>query len=291
MTMKNFLLAVPVAAIALLSGCDDHKAEVERMNRHSDSLMAVTEMRDSVINDFLTSFNEIEQNLDSIASRQDKIEGTMEQGGQMRGTAKERIREDINAINQLLIENRDKVVELTKKLKRSNSQLAKFQATVARLNNQIAEQDTAMTALNERISGLNMEIVQLHTNIDTLTNVTNVQAGTISDQTNKLHTAYYIVGTPKDLEARQIVYKKGGVLGIGKTANVASTLKGKDFTQIDYTQTTTIPVSGDEVKIATQHPFESYTLEKDANGNVTSLKINNPDEFWSISKYLVVMKD
>lgn len=290
--MKKLLKWIPVVAIAALAGCDDHKMEVDRLNRYNDSLVSVTAMRDSVINDFMASFNEIEQNLDSIASTQEKIEGTMEQG-QLRGTAKDRIREDIQAINKMMAENRDKVAELSKKLKRSNSKLAQFEKTVARLNNQIAEQDTQMYALNERINGLNMEIATLNSTIDTLNYVKTTQSDTIARQVERLHTAFYVVGDEDELKNRQIITERGGVLGFGKTPVVASQLKDKEFTKIDYTATLTIPVQSkdEDVKIATEHPATSYTLEKDNEGKVTNLKINNPDEFWSISKYLVVMKD
>lgn len=289
--MKSFLKWLPVLAIAV-AGCDDHKQEVDNLNRYNDSLVSVTAMRDSVINDFMASFNEIEQNLDSIASKQDKIEGTMEQG-QLRGNSRDRIREDIQAINRMMEQNRKQVAELSKKLRRSNSKLVQFEKTVERLNNQIAEQDTQMYALNEKINGLNAEIVTLNTTIDTLNQVKTWQADTIQHQVERLHTAYYVVGDEDELKRREIVSERGGVLGFGKTPVVASSLKDKEFTRIDYTATTTIPVQSkdEDVKIATEHPASSYTLEKDGEGKVTNLKINDPAEFWSISKYLVVMKD
>ena len=289
--MKRFLIYLPVLAIAM-AGCDDNHEEVDRLNRYNDSLVSVTAMRDSVINDFMASFNEIEQNLDSIASKQDKIEGTMEQG-QLQGNARDRIREDIQAINQMMADNRTKVEELTKKLRRSNNKLAQFERTVTRLNNQIAAQDTQMFALNERINGLNTEVATLRGNIDTLNIVNATQADTIRNQVERLHTAYYVVGTPDELKDRQIITERGGVLGIGRTPKVESQLKDKEFVKIDYTETLTIPVQSkdDDVKIATEHPATSYVIEKDAQGKVMNLRINNPDEFWSISKYLVVMKD
>lgn len=287
--MKKLLLGIP-AVLLLASGCDNRKEEVERLNRTSDSLMAITQSRDSVIDDFLATFNEIEQNLDSIAQRQTKIEGTMDRQGETRGNMKDRINEDIAAINQLMQENRGKVEELTKKLKRSNNRIAQFQKSIAMLNDQLSRKETELTDLNTRLEGLNMQVAQLQTSVDTLTTLSNTQAGTISEQTMALHTAYYVVGNAKDLENKKIVDQTGGLLGVGKTTKVKSDFNKQDFTMIDYTQTQVIPVESKDVKIATSHPVESYTLEKDGNGKVTSLKINEPEKFWSISKYLVVIK-
>ena len=39
--------------------------------------------------------------------------------------------------------------------------------------------------------------------------------------------------------------------------------------------------------LLTTHPAGSYALVKDEKGQLT-LVINNPDEFWSVSKYLVI---
>ena len=38
----------------------------------------------------------------------------------------------------------------------------------------------------------------------------------------------------------------------------------------------------------TSHPAGSYTLQPDANKQYV-LRINNPEAFWSTSKYLVVL--
>ena len=40
-------------------------------------------------------------------------------------------------------------------------------------------------------------------------------------------------------------------------------------------------------ELLTTHPAKSYELVKDDKGQLT-LKITNPKEFWSVSKYLVI---
>ena len=59
--MKKLIFA---AAIALtITACDNRQAEVDQANRQKDSLASIINERDSSLNDFLTSFNEIEKNL------------------------------------------------------------------------------------------------------------------------------------------------------------------------------------------------------------------------------------
>jgi hypothetical protein len=58
------------------------------------------------------------------------------------------------------------------------------------------------------------------------------------------------------------------------------------FVRIDARNTKSIPLYSSHAKILTNHPKSSYTLEKE-NGNFVLLIVDT-DEFWSVSKYLVV---
>ena len=60
------------------------------------------------------------------------------------------------------------------------------------------------------------------------------------------------------------------------------------FTQIDIRTDKEIKLFSKSAKLLTTHPEGSYTLAKDAKGQYI-LKITNPNEFWSVSRYLVVL--
>ena len=69
-------------------------------------------------------------------------------------------------------------------------------------------------------------------------------------------------------------------------------LQNKDFnkdyfTRIDLRVTKTIKLYSKSAKLMTNHPEGSYSLEKDAQGQYV-LRITNPQNFWSVSKYLVI---
>ena len=49
----------------------------------------------------------------------------------------------------------------------------------------------------------------------------------------------------------------------------------------------TIPLYSKKVNLLSNHPANSYSLDKDANGFYT-LRITNTNAFWSSSRYLVV---
>ncbi len=286
--MKKLIFA---AAIALtITACDNRQAEVDQANRQKDSLASIINERDSSLNDFLSSFNEIEKNLDSIARKQNAINVNVDKQGELNKTAKERINDNIAAINQLMNDNRAQIAELNRKLKNSGNKIAHFETMIQTLNEQIAQKDRELADLNDKLNSLNTQVAQLQTSVDTLTRTTMAQSKTIDEQTTSLHTAYFVVGKSKDLQTMKVIDKTGGLLGIGKTSKLSSNFDNNKFTRIDYVQTSTIPIDSKGAKVITTHPSDSYTLNKEKD-KVVSLSITNAEKFWSASKYLVVVKD
>ena len=168
-----------------------------------------------------------------------------------------------------------------------------MEKAIATLNDQLTSKDVELTALNERLNNLNAEVAQLQTSVITLSEENMVKAQTINEETKALHTAYYVVGKTKELEEAKLIDKRGGLLGMGKTAKLSADLDNSKFTRIDYTETTSVNVNGENAHVVTSHPTNSYTWDKDANdkNKVNNLVITNPEMFWSSSKYLVIIKD
>lgn len=286
--MKKLIFA---SAIALtIIACNNRQAEVDQANRTKDSLASIINERDSSLNDFLTSFNQIENNLDSIARKQNAINVNVDNQGELKKTTKDRINDNILAINQLMNENREKIAQLTKQIRNSGAKNAHLEKMIQTLNEQIVQKDRELADLNDKLNGLNSQVAQLHTSIDTLTQTTQNQSKTIAEQTTSLHTAYYVVGKSKDLQNMKVIDKMGGLLGIGKTPKLSPNVDNNKFTRIDYTQLNTIPVNSKDAKLITSHPSDSYTLNKEKD-KVVSIQITNAEKFWSASKYLVVVKN
>ena len=60
------------------------------------------------------------------------------------------------------------------------------------------------------------------------------------------------------------------------------------FTKIDIRVDKEIKLYSSSAKILTSHPASAYTLQRDANKQYV-LRITDPQQFWSTSKYLVVL--
>ena len=286
--MKKLIFAI--ATMLVIAGCDNRQAEIDSAKRTSDSLSSVISERDNSINEFLSAFNEIESNLDSVAHKQDAISVNVEKQGEMKSTSRERINQNIAAINDLMDQNRKKIAELNRKVKASGGKVKEFEKMIKLLNDQIAQKDLELVALNEKLANLNTQVAQLQTSVDTLTNTSMAQRKTIDDQTTALHTAYYVVAKQKDLQEAKVINRTGGFIGIGKSPKLAPNVDNSKFNKIDYVVTNNIPIDSKTAKIVTSHPADSYTLNTE-NKKVVSLQITNPEKFWSASKYLVVVKN
>ncbi len=275
----------------LLSGCK--QAGPGKVDIKNDSLMAVVAERDSSLIHYIDTFNEIESNLDSVAVRQQIISmNTDKSHGELKGSKKEHINAEIAAINDLMDRNRKEMEGLTKKLQNSKYNNAALQKTIKTLNIQISQKDYELCELNLKLDELNTKVTKLNTTIDSLGEQNHLKAIVIDYQTKDLHTAFYIVGEKKDLLEEKIIDRKGGVLGLGRTSELSQNFDDSKFTKIEFTETSTIPINGEDIKVITNHPSDSYKLDKDEKekGRVKNLVITNPVKFWSSSKYLVVVK-
>ena len=103
-----------------------------------------------------------------------------------------------------------------------------------------------------------------------------------------LNKAYYALGTSKELREKGVVKKEGGFLGLGKTKSLNDNIDESDFSEIDIRETKTILVNSEKVNLITEHPSGSYEFVKDTVNNTEVLAINNPDEFYKFSRYIVL---
>ena len=292
--MKRSIFFALVATV-LAVGCNQDK--LNQLEQANLQLNETTARQDSLLNDFLHSFNEIEDNLALIKEKEQLIEMSSEDP-ELSLNQKDRILEDIQSINSLMGQNKELIADLNKKLKGSNSKVREFRRMVARLNKQIAEKDTNIVVLKETLANREFEITELNTQVADLTTVTEtqsarlaVQDSTIGSQvqaiekkTEQINTAYYIVGTTKELVEKNIL-AKGGLLG---KKGVNANFDESHFQRIDLTETYSIPVENKKAKVMTFHPTDSYVFNDDEKV-IQTLEITDPQKFWKQSRYLVVV--
>jgi predicted nucleic acid-binding Zn-ribbon protein len=281
-------LCVLFLTVILASGCENFKTQYEQASREKDSLLTLAIGKEAAIDSFISSFTEIEANLDNITQKQNMITSQTKNSIEFSRDAKQRINESIQAINELMEKNKSELENLKKKLKGSNARISSLEKMIASLQEQIVQKDAELANLNSQLLSLNKNIDSLHVFIDTITADNTTKSQIISDQTSKLHTAYYVVGTYKELRDKNVLNKEGGFLGLGKEQKLKPDFNNEVFTRVDFTQLATIPVNTKGAKILTNHPSDSYRIDGDKK-MVKSLMITDAEKFWKVSKYLVIV--
>jgi chromosome segregation ATPase len=272
--MKKFILLSLLTGL-LLASCDNKQQEAayNALQMSKDSLQNVLNARDKEANEYSAVINEIDQNLENIKHAQDYI--TLNQG-ETSQSVQDRINENINLINKLLEDNKAKIASLEKKTK----QIAGLQGTISALKKQMEEKEYEIAGLRNLLAEKDMKIQELDQAIASLTEdkkVLSIEKKLVEnvavEQDDVLNTAFYFFGTAKELKAKGIDVKKASV---NKSA----------FTQIDVREVTSIDLKAKSGEVMSTHPSGSYKINV-VNKKAT-LVIINPNDFWSMSKYLIV---
>lgn len=295
----NLLKNTWVLGVVLLIFSSCNQAELKQLKDQNQELMGQKMMQDSLLNQYITSIEQFEENLRLIKEKEELIE-VNSNDPELAQSQRDRINEDLVNIGRLLSENRSIIEELEQKAKNSQYRNSKLQKSIKRLSNQLEEKNTEILALTEQIQNQKLEIenlVQRNETLriaqDTLMEKSLTQASRLRDQEEKiteqidkitlqtelLNTAFYIAGSKKELKEKNILVG-------GKKLNPS--FDEGDFIRIDITEINTIPVAAKKAELLTFHPDNTYEF-KNEEKMISGLEITNPESFWKKSKYLVVV--
>ncbi len=281
--MKKMIVLAIGAVVLVACGQKGPKAEDVRMAQATDSLNRIIQQKDNEITDMVATINDIEEGFRAINQAQDRV--TVAQQGEG-ANAVERIRENIQVIQQTMQHNRELISKMRNQLRQSSVANDELRRTLDNLTRQMEEKDTQIRQLRAeleakdvRIGELDKEVTDLNSNVSSLKEESSQKSQTISAQDKQLNTAWFVYGTKKELKEQRII-EDGNVL--------QSNFNRDYFTKIDIRVDKEIRLYSRSARLLTAHPQASYALERDANKQYV-LRITNPQLFWSTSKYLVVL--
>lgn len=282
--MKNLILLLPLAF--LIFSCDQGPdPEIENLRAENERLRTESIVKDSTLNSFLASYNEIEQNLAIIREREKLIrkEGT----GDVSPDARKRITEDLTVIAELMEKNRQTISNLRSQLRSSDIKIAEFEKAVETLTKTIEEKDAEIVALSNQLAAMDVEIMRLSGEIKSISSDLSLREERIAKQDAELHKGYYVIGTRNELQDNGIITREGGFVGIGRTKTLSKDFNVKYFNEIDIRELKTIPINSRSAEIITSHPTNSYNLIGDRN--IERLEITDHESFWRTSRHLVIV--
>ncbi|MDY5814355.1 MAG: hypothetical protein SPJ97_07535 [Bacteroides sp.] len=269
----------------VLASCNGLKNQ--DLKAENDSLQLELSQRNAELDELMGTFNDIQEGfrkINAAESRVDLQRGTITENSL---SAKQQIAADIEFITKQMEENKTQIEKLQSLLKNSRNNSAQLKKAIDGLTAELAERQRRIEELQVELASKNVRIQELDAAVsdlsaakESLTAENAAKSQTVAEQDKALNTAWFVFGTKKELKDQKIL-QSGDVLQSGDF--------NKDyFTQIDIRQQKEVRLYAKRAELLTSHPAGSYEFVKDDKGQLT-LKITNVSDFWSVSRYLVIL--
>ena len=291
-----------VILLAAATGCNRSQADLAKALAESQAAEA---QKDSLLTEVLET-TQFVSDLNSELAKAKVVslggEGSdpgmpgAEMDREERKATLERIQQVIARLN----ESEAKLTQTENRAKNAKIRNARLLAQIATYKQTI--EDLKMAAEQQRseqeavIADQRTQIATLAGQVDNL----NVQTASLRDTVGHLtaykNRVYYAVGTKDELLRSGVVTKEGSkFLIFGGTRLEPARKPNLDaFTMIDKTQTLSIPLprTDKKYKIVSRQSPEYLTGEVTEKGELMGVvEIASPEEFWSASKYLILVQD
>ncbi len=287
----GILLTITATSLLLLgtAGCDGGESKQELRNKY-EQLLQEKAQNEQNLNEALNLINDVESNLYELtqAERMVEVGATT---GELSASERDRILGQIEVLGKSLQENRDKISAQEKLLKERNINIKSLTKKLNTLQAQLKEKEDTIQALQAQLGGLTARVAKQDSLIGDLEENQKAHETTIQLQDQRLakqeaalYTAHYCFGTQEELKSQKIL--AGG--GLFSSVKVLPEGFNKDyFLTIDIRNVTSIALFAPRARLRTDHPKSSYRMDTDKEGNKT-LKILDPEAFWSKGRYLVI---
>jgi hypothetical protein len=298
----RYVALLGTLAIIFSTGCNRSQADLAKALAESKAAEA---QKDSLLTEVLET-TQFVSDLNSELAKAKAIavaaEGTDRgmPGAQLdreeRQATLERIQQVIARLNEseaklTATENRAKNAKIRNA--RLLAQITTYKQTIEDLRLAAEQQQAEQEAI---IADQRSQIASLSGQVDEL----NVQAASLRDTVVHLtaykNRVYYAVGTKDELLKNGVVIKEGSKFLIfgGTRLEPARKLNLDAFTMIDKTQTLSIPLprSDKRYKIVSRQSPEYLAGQVNDKGEVEGVvEIASPEDFWSASKYLILVEN
>lgn len=288
--MKRVLIMAALVAPLAFSSCNN--AELQKLQAQNDSLRSVVTTGGIKLDDYFAAFNSIQENLNMIKEKE-QIISVKTGNGEVDKASADQINEDITAIYELMLKNKQTIKDLNTKLQQNGLKNKEMAKTIQLLTDQISTNEKEIGDLKTKLERLNIDlansekrVAELDSTLQEAQNVNDELTEVNNAQDAALNKKYYVVGTKKELISHGVVDKAGLFKGLKMGGNFEQNY----FTEIDQRNVNSINIGKKNVEVLSTHPKSSYKLI--AQGKIVEkLEITDPNAFWKQSNYLVIVAD
>jgi hypothetical protein len=288
-----------VLAVVATTGCNQAElkkalADSKAAEAQKDSLLTEVLETTQFVSDINSELAKAKSVAVKPASSDRGVPGAREDRAE-RQAALARVQQVITRLN----ESEAKLTATETRAKASRQRNARLLAQIETYKKTIEDLKTAAeqqkAEYEAQLADKNTQIASLAGRVDTLTSDKAALSDTVANLTTYKNTVYYAIGTKDELMKKGVITKEGSkFLFFGGTRlEPARNLNPEAFTAIDKTQATSIPLPRTDKHykiVSRQSP--TYLTGPTKDGKVSgSVEIAQPEEFWSASKYLILVQD
>ena len=289
--MNKSIILIVGACVFFLTGCVEESQKYKALQARVDSLNVVCTAQTTEMDEVFAGLNDISAGMQSLRDAERLL--TMETINENKANSKSKqqlnqLKKDVQAITEAIASYKEQISKLEGKNK---SQSAEFKRLIAGLNAELDQRTQKLNEITKQLAEKNQqlavkteEVANLTENVEALDKANKSQQMTINEQDMAIHQGHYLIGNRKELKEAEVISRQG----IFCPPIVSSQAQKADFTDLDIREMKVIPLNSKKAKLLSVHPADSYTLETGEDGNMT-LKINDENNFWKQTKYLVVM--
>ena len=272
------------------TSCQSSNQKATNDANKNDSLKTIIKNKDSVIDYFFNAINNINKTIDSINSKQHSIIlKTSNVNHDIISSKINDINQEIILLNKTIEQNKTNTEILNNRLVNSTKKNIELNRSIININKALIKKETELFNLNNILTSLHSDLYLVETTLNFLYVNNIIEHEIIKSEADILQTAYYVVGSADELKNKNIINESRGLIGVEKTKKLKNNLSNSNFTCINYSETTSIPINCKKINIISTHPEKAYLIIKE-NQLIKNLYITDPIEFWRISKYLVIEK-
>jgi chromosome segregation ATPase len=276
--------------MTLLVSCIDHSAKYRKLKSENEALIAEKASASTLLDETLSTLNDIQTDIQAMQEAENILVVTPI-GEDISADKKAQLKKNVRKIAETLQSNREQLAALQAQVKKSNFRSDALQRTIDRISSDLDQKAIMIATLQEELAKKDIRVQELDEvvtaqsdDIKTLSETAVRQSEKLSEQNKKLNTAYYCLGTEKELKKENIL--TGGGL-FSKSKALEGFFNKEYFVAIDIRKTTEIELFAHKAEIRSNHPKDTYKFTKDENENLI-LHITDAEQFWNLNRYLVI---
>lgn len=301
LTRVGFLM---LASAVTFTACDGKTKTQLATLAHTDSLRvdSLSDTRGELLKDVMAStqfVNDINTELDkarSLSKTPPRLESRTDesQANEQREQVVARITQLVSALDS--VQDRVKAISarnqrLSAQDKELLAQVATYQQNIAELRQSAEQQKADFQAIIDKQA---TQIVALNGRVDTLNSQRVALSDTVGQLTTEKNAAYYVIGTKAELIREGILVENGPkhfVVFGSRPLAPARDLDPSKFTRIDRLATRNIELPAGEYEIVSRQSSTYAAPKAEKDGKITGgLTINQPEQFWAPSRFLILVK-